>query len=125
MSDTQTVARSGYRAVARFVRISPFKARRVADVVRRRPYTEAVAILSNLPNRGAGIIRKVVQSAAANALNQNRSLDEQMLFVSELYVDEGPRMKRVWPRGRGRADMLLKRMSHITAVVDRIEQGGE
>lgn len=115
----------GYRAVAKYVRISPFKARRVADVVRSRPYPEAVAILNNLPNKGARLVQKVIQSAAANALNNNRSLDEGMLYVSELYVNEGPRMKRLWVRGRGRADLLLKRMSHITAVVDRIEKSGE
>tara|TARA_B100000614_G_scaffold228989_1_gene221100 strand:- start:625 stop:975 length:351 start_codon:yes stop_codon:yes gene_type:complete len=115
----------GYKAVAKFVRISPFKARRVADIVRSRPYPEAVAILNNLPNKGARLVRKVIQSAAANALSNNRNLDEGMLYVSELYVNEGPRMKRLWVRGRGRADMLLKRMSHITAVVDRIEKSGE
>lgn len=115
----------GYRAEAKFVRISPFKARRVADVVRRRPYTEAVAILGNMPHKGARLVRKVIQSAAANALSNNRNLDEEMLYVSELYVNEGPRMKRLWVRGRGRADMLLKRMSHITAVVDRLDQTGE
>ncbi|HKK47501.1 MAG TPA: 50S ribosomal protein L22 [Alkalispirochaeta sp.] len=115
----------GYRAVAKYVRISPFKARRVADVVRSRPYPEAVAILNNLPNKGARLVQKVIQSAAANALSNNRSLDEGMLYVSELYVNEGPRMKRLWVRGRGRADLLLKRMSHITAVVDRIEKSGE
>jgi large subunit ribosomal protein L22 len=115
----------GYRAVAKYVRISPFKARRVADIVRSRPYPEAVAILSNLPNKGARLVQKVIQSAAANALSNNRSLDEGMLYVSELYVNEGPRMKRLWVRGRGRADLLLKRMSHITAVVDRIEKSGE
>ncbi len=115
----------GYKAEARFVRISPFKARRVADVVRRRSYTEAVAILANMPHKGARLIRKVIQSAAANALSNNRNLDEGMLVVSELYVNEGPRMKRLWVRGRGRADLLLKRMSHITAVVDRLDQSGE
>ncbi len=114
-----------YRAEAKYVRISPFKARRVADIVRRRPYTEAVAILNNLPNKGALLIRKVIQSAAANAMSNNRGLDEDMLFVKELYVNEGPRMKRLWVRGRGRADLLLKRMSHITAVVDRVDQAGE
>jgi large subunit ribosomal protein L22 len=115
----------GYKAEAKFVRISPFKARRVADVVRRRPYTEAVAILAHMPHKGARLIRKVIQSAAANALSNNRNLDEGMLVVSELYVNEGPRMKRLWVRGRGRADLLLKRMSHITAVVDRLDQSGE
>lgn len=115
----------GYKAIAKFVRISPFKARRVADIVRSRPYPEAVAILNNMPNKGARLVNKVIQSAAANALSNNRSLDEGMLYVSELRIDEGPRMKRIWVRGRGRADMLLKRMSHITAVVDRMEKAGE
>lgn len=115
----------GYRAIAKYVRISPFKARRVADIVRSRPYPEAVAILNNMPNKGARLVQKVIQSAAANALSNNRSLDEGMLYVSELYINEGPRMKRLWVRGRGRADLLLKRMSHITAVVDRIEKSGE
>jgi len=115
----------GYKAVAKYVRISPFKARRVADIVRRRSYPEAIAILNNVPNKGAALIRKVIQSAAANALSNNRNLDEGMLYVSELYINEGPRMKRIWVRGRGRADLLLKRMSHITAVVDRIDQAGE
>lgn len=109
-----------YQAKAKYLRISPFKARRVADAVRRRPYTEAVAILNALPNKGADMIKKVIQSAAANALSNDRSLDEGVLYVSELQVNEGPRMKRLWVRGRGRADILLKRMSHITAVVDRI-----
>jgi large subunit ribosomal protein L22 len=71
------------------------------------------------------LIKKVIQSAAANALSNNRNLDEGMLVVSELYVNEGPRMKRLWVRARGRADLLLKRMSHITAVVDRLDQTGE
>ena len=115
----------GYKATAKYVRISPFKARRVADIVRRRTYPEAIAILNNVPNKGAALIRKVVQSAAANALSSNRNLDEGMLYISELYINEGPRMKRIWVRGRGRADMLLKRMSHITAVVERIDQAGE
>jgi large subunit ribosomal protein L22 len=115
----------GYKAIAKYVRISPFKARTVADVVRRKPYPEAIAILNNVPNKGARLIRKVIQSAAANALSSNRNLDEEMLYVSELYVNEGPRMKRLWVRGRGRADLLLKRMSHITAVVERIDQAGE
>lgn len=115
----------GYKATAKFVRISPFKARRVADIVRSRPYTEAVAILNNMPNKGGLLVRKVIQSAAANALSNNRNLDEGMLYVTELYVNEGPRMKRLWVRGRGRADLLLKRMSHITAVVDRLEKAGE
>ena len=117
--------KTGYRAIARFLMVSPFKVRPVADAVRKRPYTEAVAILENLPQKGAALIKKVLQSAAANALVQNKELDEGMLYVKELRVDEGPRLRRVWFRGRGRADMLQKRMSHITAVVDEIGRTGE
>lgn len=113
--------KQGYRAVAKYLLVSPFKVRKVADHIRRRPYPEAIALLENIPNKGARLIMKVVQSAAANALSQNQNLDEDMLYVRELYVNEGPRLKRLWVRGRGRADMLQKRMSHITAVVDELE----
>jgi len=116
--------KSGYKAIARYLLVAPSKVRPVADAVRRRPYTEAVAILENLPHKGAGLIRKVLKSAASNALVQNKNLDEDMLYVKELRVDEGPRLRRVWFRGRGRADMLHKRMSHITAVVDEIGKVG-
>ena len=115
----------GYRAIARYLLVSPSKVRPVADAIRRRPYTEAVAILDNLPQKGAGLIRKVLKSAAANALVQNKDLDEDMLYVRELRIDEGPRLRRVWFRARGRADLLHKRMSHITAVVDQIGRSGE
>jgi large subunit ribosomal protein L22 len=116
---------TGYRAKARYILVSPFKVRRVADNVRKKPYTEAIAMLENLPHKGAKLLKKVIQSAAANALYQNKNLDEDMLYVKELRVDEGPRMKRIWYRARGRADLLLKRMSHITAVVDEIANTGE
>ncbi len=115
----------GYRAVARFQLISPTKVRPVADVVRRRNYTEAVAILEHMPQKGAQLLRKVISSAAANALYLNKQLDEDSLYIRELRVDEGPRMKRLWIRGRGRADILLKRMSHITVVVDERAKVGK
>jgi large subunit ribosomal protein L22 len=115
----------GYRAVARFQLISPTKVRPVADVVRRRNYTEAVAILEHMPQKGAQLLRKVISSAAANALYLNKQLDEGSLYIRELRVDEGPRMKRLWIRGRGRADILLKRMSHITVVVDERAKAGK
>lgn len=117
--------KKGYRAHAKFVLISPTKVRRVANEIRRKPYVEAMAILENLPHKGAKLLKKVVHSAASNALFQNKNLDEGMLYISELYVDEGPRMKRLWRRGRGRADILAKRMSHLTAVVDEISRAGE
>jgi len=114
MKDTKT----GYRAVSKYLIGSPYKIRPVADLVRRRPYPEAVSILENMPHKGARLIRKTVKSAASNALADNKKLDEDMLYVREIYIDEGPRLKRIWFRGRGRADMQLKRMCHITVVVD-------
>ena len=113
-------AKKGHKARATHQMMSPSKLRPIADNVRKKPYTEAIAILENLPNRGANLLRKVIESAAANALAQNKQLDEEMLYIKELLVDEGPRMKRVWARGRGRRDILLKRMCHISVVVDEI-----
>jgi len=110
----------GYRAFARFLIASPSKIRPVADLVRAKPYNDAMAILDHMPHKGARIIRKAVMSAAANALNQNRKLAEDMLYVRELRVDDGPRMRRVWFRARGRADMLSKQMCHVSVVVDEI-----
>jgi large subunit ribosomal protein L22 len=110
--------KTGYRAVSKYLIGSPYKIRPVADLVRRRPYPEAVSILENMPHKGARLIGKTVKSAASNALADNKKLEEDMLYVREIYIDEGPRLKRIWFRGRGRADMQLKRMCHITVVVD-------
>ena len=106
------------RAESRFILASPFKFRPVADLVRRKSYPDAMAVLEHMPHRGARFIRKTVKSAAGNALNKNKKLDEDMLYIKDIQVNEGPRMKRVWFRGRGRADMLLKRMCHIVVVID-------
>jgi len=111
--------KTGYKAVTRYLLVSPYKIRPVADLVRRKPYTEAVSILENMPHKGARLIKKTVVSAASNALNQDKQLDEDMLYIREIMVDEGPRMRRVWFRARGRADMLLKRLCHITVIVDQ------
>jgi large subunit ribosomal protein L22 len=116
MANTNT----GYRATSKWLIASPFKVRPVADLVRSKPYAEAMAILENMPHKGARLIRKVVASAAANALNRNRKLGEDMLYIKELRIDEGPRLKRVWFRARGRADMQLRRMCHISCVVEQI-----
>ena len=115
---------TGYRAVTRYLIVSPYKIRPVADLVRRKPYTEAVALLENMPHKGARLIRKTMVSAASNALNRDKKLVEDMLYIKEISVDDGPRMKRIWIRGRGRADMLLKRMCHITVVVDETANAG-
>ena len=112
--------KKGYSAKSSHLMISPTKLRRVADNVRKKPYVEAVAILESLPHKGAKYLKKTVQSAAANALAQNKQLDEEMLYVKELLINEGPRMRRLWPRARGRRDILVKRMSHISVVMDEI-----
>ena len=103
--------------------MSPTKIRPIADNVRRKPYVEAIAILESLPNKGAGLLRKVIQSAAANAMYQDSNLDEESLYVKELLVDTAPTRKTIWPRSRGRADRLIKRFSHISVVVDQIKAG--
>jgi len=113
-------SKQGYRAIAKWLIASPTKVRPVADLVVRKPYAEAIAILDNVPNKGARLIKKVVASAAANALDRNRKLDEDMLYIKEIRIDEGPRMRRVWFRSRGSADMLVKRMCHISCVIDEI-----
>jgi len=124
MATTEKKENPGYRAITRYLLVSPYKIRPVADLVRRKPYTEAVALLENMPHKGARLIRKTMLSAASNALSRDKKLDEEMLYIKEIMVDEGPRMKRVWFRGRGRADMLLKRMCHITVVVEQAANAG-
>ncbi len=115
----------GYTARVRFLFISPFKVRRIATNLRRKPYSEAISILESMPHKAARLLKKVISSAAANALYNNKRLDEDMLYIKELQVNEGPRMKRMWPRARGRADRLLKRMTHILVVLDEIGESGE
>lgn len=108
------------QAIAKFIRVPPRKARLVIDAVRGRYAQDALAFLRFVPNRAAGYIAKVVASAVANAAN-NHELDPNRLKVVEARVDEGPRMKRVQPRAQGRAYRILKRMSHITIVVEQVE----
>lgn len=110
--------KSGYRAVTKYLIASPTKVRPVANVVKNKSCTDAMAILEHMPQKGAVLLSKTVKSAMSNALNTNKQLDEDMLYVKEIRIDEGPRLKRLWCRGRGRADVQLKRMCHITVVVD-------
>ena len=104
------------RACARYVRVTPMKARRVVNLIRGLPTGEAQAILQFAPQSASEPVGKVLDSAIANATN-NHSLDPNDLFVSEIYVDEGPTMKRFRPRARGSASRIRKRTSHITVVV--------
>lgn len=108
------------RASAKFQRFSPRKARLVTDLITGKSAEEAIAILEHLPKGSALPIGRVVRSAVANAEN-NFNLTMENLYVKRATADEGPRMKRIWMRGRGRRDIKLKRTSHITIVVDEKE----
>jgi large subunit ribosomal protein L22 len=109
-------------ARARFIRQSPFKVRRVLDLVRGLPVHEARHVLDFTNRRATEPIRKVLESAVANAAH-NHALDDEELFVVEAFADEGPVLKRYRPRARGRATRINKRTSHITIVVgDRREE---
>ena len=109
--------RKNYTAIGKYLPMSPSKVRPVANLVRGKDYVEALAILAAVPNKGARLIKKVMVSAGENAKYLNKHLDDDSLVISELKVDDGPRMKRVWPRSHGRRDILLKRMCHITVSV--------
>ncbi len=103
-------------AKLRHARISPLKARRVADQVRGLPVGQALQLLSFSQQKGAGLIRGVLESAIANA-EHNEGADVDELTVSAIWVDEGPTMKRIHARAKGRANRIFKRTSHITVTV--------
>jgi large subunit ribosomal protein L22 len=104
------------QAVLKFVRLSPLKGRLVADMVRGKKVDEALNILKFSNQRAAGLIKKVLESAIANAEN-NDGADVDELRVSEILVDGGPVMKRISPRAKGRADRISKPTSHVTIRV--------
>lgn len=106
-------------ASARRLRISAQKARLVADQVRGKPVAAALDILNFSTKKGAVLVRKVVESAIANAEN-NEGADIDELKVASIFVDEGLTMKRIRPRAKGRADRILKRSSHITVTVSDV-----
>lgn len=111
------------RAQARFIRESPYKVRRVLDLVRGLPVDEAQTVLKFTNRKAADAIGKVLSSAVANA-EHNFALDADELYVAQAFADEGPTLKRWRPRARGRATQILKRTSHITIVVaDDQEEG--
>jgi large subunit ribosomal protein L22 len=109
------------RATAKFVRVSPRKARQVVDLVRGKSVADAEAILKFTPRAAAEIVGKVVHSAAANA-EKNLRIKPETLYVSEAFVNEGPTIKRIRPRAMGRAFRINKRTSHITVVVKQREE---
>jgi large subunit ribosomal protein L22 len=104
------------RAQARYVRVTPMKARRVIDLIRGMNAADAQAVLRFAPQAASEPIGKVLDSAIANATN-NHAMDARGLVVSAAFVDEGPTMKRIRPRAQGRAYRIRKRSSHITVIV--------
>ena len=113
------------KAVARHVRVTPMKARRVVDLIRGKNATDAVATLMFAQQAASEPVRKVLQSAMANARVKadaaSEAFDERALVVAAAYVDEGATMKRFRPRAQGRASRINKRTSHITVVVSQPE----
>jgi large subunit ribosomal protein L22 len=114
------------KAQARFVRVTPMKARRVVDLIRGKQAEEAVATLRFAQQAASEPVRKVVESAIANARvkadRAGEAFDSSSLLVSAAYVDEGPSLKRFRPRAQGRAGRIVKRTSHITVIVAPAEK---
>ena len=104
-------------AVAKYVRISPRKIRLIMDQVRGKDVEEALNMLSFSSKKGANILRKLINSAVANA-QQNSDADVDNLYVYRVYADEGPVLKRFQPRAMGRATRIIKRTSHLTVALD-------
>lgn len=110
------------KAIARYIRLSPDKAREVVGLVRGKSVDEALSILRFTPQRAAGAVAKVIKSAAANA-EHNNDMDPTRLFVARIYVDQGPSLRRFRPRAYGRANVIKHRTSHITVVVSDGKEG--
>ena len=104
------------RAVASHIRIAPRKVRIVVDLIRGKQVGEAFAILKHTPKVASEVVEKLLKSAVANAEN-NYDMNTDDLYVSQVFVDQGPTLKRIHPRSRGQAFKILKRSSHITIVV--------
>ena len=125
MNDVQAADATISRATTKHVRMSPRKLRVVADLVRGMPVVEAWRIL-NFNDRDAALpLRKTIDSAAANAENGDSGLSADELYVSEIFVDEGPTLKRWLPRARGRATRIRKRTSHINVRLAEIPEEDE
>ncbi|CAM11916.1 50S ribosomal protein L22 [Candidatus Phytoplasma australiense] len=109
------------KAIVRKVPIAPRKVRLVIDLIRGKKIDQAQAILTFTPNASALIVLKLLNSAVANALN-NLKLKREQLYVKEVFVNEGLRLKRMFPRAKGSGDMIKKRTSHITLVVQTLKE---
>lgn len=103
-------------AIAKYIKISPYKVRRVANLVRGMNVVKAEQLLQSLPHKGALLLSRVVKSAKSNAINNNQ-YNESDLIISSVQINEGPMMKRSRPRARGRMFQIIKRTSHIIVAV--------
>ena len=112
-------SKSLVKAIAKYVRMSPFKLRRIANVVRGKSVDDAIGILNSMPHKGARLILQVLVSAKANAEHNNKVVSG--LFISELLICEGPRLKRFQARARGRMFQIIKRTSHIQVGLNSVE----
>ena len=104
------------RAVAKYVRISPQKVRRLIGCVKGEAVEDGLNRLRFMPQKGAALVKKTVESAVANA--EQKDLDVDLLVIKNIMVDQGPSLKRFRPRARGRASRILKRTSHITVILE-------
>ena len=104
------------RAVAKYVRISPQKVRLISDAIKGKPVEKALATIKFMPQKAAGIVEKVLQSAVANA-DQNAGIDVDDLIVGNVIADCGPSLKRFRARARGRGTRIIKRTSHVTVIL--------
>ena len=118
-SGVKTNERPGTRAVAKYIRISPYKVREVLDLIRGKHVQHAAEILRFSERDAAFVVGKVLASAVANAEN-NDGIDPEELYVSACYADEGVTIKRFRPRARGRAGRIRKRTCHVTVIVSRM-----
>lgn len=107
------------KAVAKTIRIAPRKVRMVLDLIRGKEVGEAISILKLTNKRTSPIVEKVLKSAVANA-EHNYDMDIDSLYISEVFADEGPTLKRFRPRAQGRATKINKRTSHITVIVSEM-----
>ena len=108
------------RAIVKYARISPRKVKIVLDLIRNKPVGVAMGILKNTPKAASEYLEKLLKSAIANAEN-NHNMDVNKLYVAECFATQGPTLKRVQPRAKGRAFRILKRTSHITLVLKEKE----
>lgn len=110
------------KAIAKNIRISPRKVRQVVNLIRGKKVADALAILQFTPKGSTEPVTKVLKSAVANA-EHNLDMNADDLIVAEIFVDQGPTLKRIKPRAMGRADRIMKRSSHITVVVGEKKEG--